>query len=105
MESCSCELGLEDATLGDVAHVPHQTADLEDVAEVDDGVRAHARLTEHLAEVKKSRALAEQRVASARAASEAVTALAAQVKRARADGQVTLDGAGRARSAHRSGDR
>jgi uncharacterized protein YhaN len=52
------------------------------VAEVDDGVRAHARLTEHLAEVKKSRALAEQRVASARAASEAVTALAAQVKHA-----------------------
>ena len=52
------------------------------VAEVDDGVRAHAELSERLAEVQRSRSTADRRLTAARAASDAVAALAAQLNQA-----------------------
>jgi uncharacterized protein YhaN len=52
------------------------------VAEVDDGVRAHAELTECLGEVRQSRRVAEQRLTEAQAASDAVVALVAQQQQA-----------------------
>ncbi len=52
------------------------------VAEVDDGVRAHAELAERRGEVRESRTVADQRLAAAQAASDAVAGLAAQHKQA-----------------------
>ena len=52
------------------------------VAQVDDGVRAHAELTERLGEVRPSRRVADQRLTAAQAASDEVVALAAQRRQA-----------------------
>ncbi|MBV9641121.1 MAG: AAA family ATPase [Mycobacteriaceae bacterium] len=52
------------------------------VAEVDDGVRTHAKLTDRLAEVQESVSDARRRLAAAREASDAVATVAAQSKQA-----------------------
>ncbi|HUO37662.1 MAG TPA: AAA family ATPase [Mycobacterium sp.] len=52
------------------------------MAEVEDGVRAHAELTEQLTEVQRVRTAAQQRLKSARAASDVASALTAQLNQA-----------------------